>query len=253
MATRGHHQPAQNHRAVGPAHGPSQWPTPSSGKTAAPPPRCDELRRQGRGQPDPARPGWCWTPIFGHQAAVVAGPNARAPACGTRRRAGLRHGGQLADLEPDAASVHATMRATPRAPCLQPAHAAVGRRTAAPVQHPAQLLPPVVPSSGVLGHHPGVLAMRPAHCRRRGRPAGRHLWPGLLCTRHGQEHYGTGCFMLMNTGDAAVPSRNRLLTTSGWQGPVGSRRPRYRLLPGARRRRVSWPAPPSSGCATACR
>jgi glycerol kinase len=31
--------------------------------------------------------------------------------------------------------------------------------------------------------------------------------------------YGTGCFMLMNTGTAAVPSRNRLLTTVGWQGP----------------------------------
>ena len=31
--------------------------------------------------------------------------------------------------------------------------------------------------------------------------------------------YGTGCFMLMNTGTAAVPSRHRLLTTVGWQGP----------------------------------
>jgi len=28
--------------------------------------------------------------------------------------------------------------------------------------------------------------------------------------------YGTGCFMLMNTGDRAVPSENRLLTTIGW-------------------------------------
>jgi glycerol kinase len=31
--------------------------------------------------------------------------------------------------------------------------------------------------------------------------------------------YGTGCFMLMNTGATAVPSRNRLLTTVAWQGP----------------------------------
>ena len=29
--------------------------------------------------------------------------------------------------------------------------------------------------------------------------------------------YGTGCFMLMNTGDEALPSRNRLLTTVAWQ------------------------------------
>jgi glycerol kinase len=32
--------------------------------------------------------------------------------------------------------------------------------------------------------------------------------------------YGTGCFMLMNTGTQAVPSRNRLLTTVAWQGPA---------------------------------
>ena len=34
--------------------------------------------------------------------------------------------------------------------------------------------------------------------------------------------YGTGCFMLMNTGAHRVPSRNRLLTTVGWRGPGGS-------------------------------
>jgi glycerol kinase len=29
--------------------------------------------------------------------------------------------------------------------------------------------------------------------------------------------YGTGCFMLMNTGDKAIPSKNKLLTTIAWQ------------------------------------
>ncbi len=29
--------------------------------------------------------------------------------------------------------------------------------------------------------------------------------------------YGTGCFMLMNTGTEVVESHNRLLTTVGWQ------------------------------------
>ena len=29
--------------------------------------------------------------------------------------------------------------------------------------------------------------------------------------------YGTGCFMLMNTGEAPVPSRHRLLTTVAWR------------------------------------
>jgi glycerol kinase len=35
--------------------------------------------------------------------------------------------------------------------------------------------------------------------------------------------YGTGCFMLMDTGAQRVPSRNRLLTTVGWRGPAGPR------------------------------
>jgi glycerol kinase len=42
---------------------------------------------------------------------------------------------------------------------------------------------------------------------------------GQVCTERGmaKNTYGTGCFMLMNTADEAVPSRNRLLTTVAWQ------------------------------------
>jgi glycerol kinase len=35
--------------------------------------------------------------------------------------------------------------------------------------------------------------------------------------------YGTGCFMLMNTGDQPVLSRHQLLSTVAWQGPASSR------------------------------
>ena len=47
---------------------------------------------------------------------------------------------------------------------------------------------------------------------------------GQACTRAGmaKNTYGTGCFMLMNTGAQAVPSRNRLLTTLAWD--VGGQR-----------------------------
>ena len=47
---------------------------------------------------------------------------------------------------------------------------------------------------------------------------------GQGCTRRGmaKNTYGTGCFMLMNTDDEAVPSRNRLLTTLAWD--IGGRR-----------------------------
>ena len=34
--------------------------------------------------------------------------------------------------------------------------------------------------------------------------------------------YGTGCFMLMNTGESPVASRHQLLTTVAWQGPAGA-------------------------------
>jgi glycerol kinase len=41
---------------------------------------------------------------------------------------------------------------------------------------------------------------------------------GQLCTTPGmvKNTYGTGCFLLMNTGDTPVTSANQLLTTVGW-------------------------------------
>ncbi len=42
---------------------------------------------------------------------------------------------------------------------------------------------------------------------------------GQVCTQPGmvKNTYGTGCFMLMNTGAQAIPSQNRLLTTVAWK------------------------------------
>ncbi|WP_286815005.1 FGGY family carbohydrate kinase, partial [Maribacter sp. UBA849] len=42
---------------------------------------------------------------------------------------------------------------------------------------------------------------------------------GQMCTKPGmvKNTYGTGCFLLMNTGDKAVYSKNNLLTTIGWK------------------------------------
>ena len=42
---------------------------------------------------------------------------------------------------------------------------------------------------------------------------------GQLCTQPGmvKNTYGTGCFMLMNTGEKAIPSTNNLLTTVAWK------------------------------------
>ena len=42
---------------------------------------------------------------------------------------------------------------------------------------------------------------------------------GQMCTEEGmaKNTYGTGCFMLLNTGTEAVPSKNKLVTTIAWQ------------------------------------
>jgi len=51
---------------------------------------------------------------------------------------------------------------------------------------------------------------------------------GQVCTRPGmvKNTYGTGCFMLMNTGSKPMPSKNNLLTTVAWR--IG-RRTEYAL------------------------
>jgi len=56
--------------------------------------------------------------------------------------------------------------------------------------------------------------------------------------------YGTGSFVLVNTGDHPVTSSTGLLTTVAWQHPDGRSRTPSRA-------RSSSPARPSSGCATA--
>jgi glycerol kinase len=40
-----------------------------------------------------------------------------------------------------------------------------------------------------------------------------------MCTEPGmlKNTYGTGCFMVLNTGDKPIPSKNNLLTTVAWQ------------------------------------
>jgi glycerol kinase len=78
---------------------------------------------------------------------------------------------------------------------------------------PASILPVVKSSSGVFGHSAG------------GTPIGgiagdqQAALFGQQCTRPGmvKNTYGTGCFMLMNTGQKAITSSNNLLTTVAWQ------------------------------------
>ena len=85
---------------------------------------------------------------------------------------------------------------------------------------PASVLPQVVPSSQMLGETDPALFGVPI--RIAGVAGDQQAATfGQACFSPGmaKNTYGTGCFMLMNTGQAAVPSRHKLLSTVAWVGP----------------------------------
>jgi glycerol kinase len=83
---------------------------------------------------------------------------------------------------------------------------------------PKSVLPEVKSSSEVYGHTQNILT---AHNIPIAGIAGDQQAAlfGQLCTQPGmvKNTYGTGCFMLMNTGEKAVTSKNHLLTTIAWK------------------------------------
>jgi len=83
---------------------------------------------------------------------------------------------------------------------------------------PAAVLPEVRDNACEFGStEPGVLG---AAVPVRGMAGDQHAaMLGQACFTPGmvKSTYGTGCFLLLNTGDVAVPSQNRLLTTLAWQ------------------------------------
>lgn len=86
------------------------------------------------------------------------------------------------------------------------------------LQIPLGLLPEVVGSSEVYGEvaAPSGLSGLPISGMAGDQQAALF---GQACHGDGmaKNTYGTGCFLLMNTGSRAVPSKNRLLTTIAWK------------------------------------
>ncbi|WP_194720673.1 glycerol kinase GlpK [Noviherbaspirillum malthae] len=82
---------------------------------------------------------------------------------------------------------------------------------------PASLLPEVVPSSGIVREcNPDLFGAAIPIAGIAGDQQAATF--GQACHRPGmaKNTYGTGCFMLLNTGKQAIASRNNLLTTVGW-------------------------------------
>lgn len=83
---------------------------------------------------------------------------------------------------------------------------------------PSSMLPSVKSSSEIYGYTDQILtAARLPVCGIAGDQQAALF--GQMCIKPGmvKNTYGTGCFMLMNTGDKPVASKNNLLTTIAWQ------------------------------------
>ena len=81
---------------------------------------------------------------------------------------------------------------------------------------PRQMLPEICPSSQVFGTAKGLLDGVPIAAALGDQQA---ALVGQTCFNVGEAKntYGTGCFMLMNTGEAIVPSNHGLLTTVAYK------------------------------------
>lgn len=83
---------------------------------------------------------------------------------------------------------------------------------------PRAMLPRVRPSSEIYGFTAGPFLSRPIPIAGIAGDQQAALF-GQRCTRPGmvKNTYGTGCFLLLHTGERAVPSRSDLLTTVAWR------------------------------------
>ena len=83
---------------------------------------------------------------------------------------------------------------------------------------PPALLPQVVDSIGVCGHaRPDVLGAAIPIAGIGGDQQAATFGQACFAPGMAKQTYGTGCFLLMNTGDAPIESHNRLLTTIAWR------------------------------------
>jgi len=99
---------------------------------------------------------------------------------------------------------------------------------------PPSVLPQVLPSCGVVAEtDPGWLGVSVPIAGWAGDQQAALFGQACFAPGMAKNTYGTGCFMLMNTGDQPVRSRHQLLSTVAWQGPVTADRPMAYALEGS--------------------
>ena len=83
---------------------------------------------------------------------------------------------------------------------------------------PRAVLPEVVDSAHVVGNlRPEILGRPIPVAAMAGDQHAALFGQGCFAPGMVKNTYGTGCFMLMNTGDTPIESRNGLLTTMAWR------------------------------------
>jgi glycerol kinase len=87
---------------------------------------------------------------------------------------------------------------------------------------PSEVLPDIRPSSGIFGEVEAIEALRGVPIAGiAGDQQAALFGQGCFAPGMAKNTYGTGCFMLMNTGTQPVVSHHRLLTTIAWR--IGNR------------------------------
>lgn len=83
---------------------------------------------------------------------------------------------------------------------------------------PESMMPEVKPSSGIMGHTTTTIFAHEIPIAGVAGDQQAALF-GQMCVKPGcvKNTYGTGCFLLMNSGDKPIMSKNKLLTTIAWK------------------------------------
>ncbi|MDR1857739.1 MAG: glycerol kinase GlpK [Desulfovibrio sp.] len=95
---------------------------------------------------------------------------------------------------------------------------------------PRSMLPQVAPSSSVMAHtHPEFFGQAVPIAGVAGDQQAATYGNACMTEGMAKNTYGTGCFLLLNTGKAPKESKNDMLTTVAWETPKG----RYYALEGS--------------------
>jgi glycerol kinase len=99
---------------------------------------------------------------------------------------------------------------------------------------PKEVLPQVLPSCGMVAEtEAALLGVSVPIAGWAGDQQAALFGQACFAPGMAKNTYGTGCFMLMNTGSKPVVSRHRLLSTVAWQGPASSENARAYALEGS--------------------